>query len=118
MVRYSEYFLEYNKGNQIFNLKNPRNGKDVHIDPSARKHATTTPQEYKHKHPLIDNITSNRANNVSIKGLPLTALLKTYNTHFETGVKSLGNSGVEADLYEDEEGIPCATLRRKEKNAV
>lgn len=113
MLSYKKYFLEYYKGDE---LTNPRmsNTKDPHIDPSERVHANATKQEYKHKHPIIDNITSGRANNVSMKGQVLIDLLNTFNTHFESGIsKSLGNSNVEANMYEDEQGMPCAILKRK-----
>ena len=118
MLRYKEYFLEYHKNNN--EVTNPRiiNGKNPYIDPSERKNGNIIKKEYKHKHPVVDSITSGRANNVSLKGLPLEALLKTYNTHFEQGTKVLGNSDVEAELYEDEEGIPCAILKRRKTNVV
>jgi hypothetical protein len=116
MVDFKKYFLEYFKGNPITN-PNPA-GKNPHIDPSKRIHVNTQPKEHKHNHPLVDNITSGRANNVSLKGGPLTALLNTYETHFEPGTKVLGNSNVEAEMFEDEEGVPCAILKRRKQNAM
>jgi hypothetical protein len=117
MVDFKKYFLEYFKGNPITN-PNPKNGKRLHVDPGTRKNINYVNKEYKHKHPLIDNITSGRADNVSLKGSPLTALLNTYDTHFEPGTKILGNSNVEAEMFEDEEGVPCAILKRRKQNAM
>lgn len=90
-----------------------QNDKDIHKDPGSRKHANIIRKEYKHKHPLIDSISSGRANNVSLKGEPLNVLLQTYQTNFQPGSKTLGNSNVEVEMYEDEEGVRCGILRRK-----
>lgn len=118
MIRFREYFLEYFKGNKILN-PNPVNGKNIHKDAGSRVHVNTVPKEYKHKHPIIDSICTGRANNVQIAGQPLLQILSLYNTGFTPGVVTLGNSNVEAEMYEDEEGRQVGILRnRKQKNGV
>jgi len=117
MLVFKKYFLEYYKGDPLTRAT-PRNGKNPHIDVSARKHANVVKKEYKHKHPIVDAISSGRANNVSMKGMPLDALLKAYDTHFNIGTKTLGNSKVEAEMFEDEEGVRGAILRRKKTNGL
>lgn len=118
MIRYREYFLEYFKGNKILN-PNPTNGKNPHIDPSGRKHVNFVPKTYKHKHPIIDSICTGKANNVKMAGQPLLRILSLYGTAFTPGVMVLGNSDVEAEMYEDEEGQQIGILRNRNKgNAV
>ena len=119
MIGFREYFLEYRKGDNAKLLNpNPRNGKNAHIPTDERKHSNVVAKKYKHKDALVDRITTGLANNVQLKGQTVNNLLKKYDTHFEAGVKSLGNSGVEAVLSVDKSGMPCAILRRKKKNVL
>ena len=119
MTGFKEYFLEYRKGDNAKLLNpNPRNGKNAHIPTDARKNPNVIVKTYKHKDSLVDRITAGQANNVQLKGQPVSNLLKKYDTHFEPGIKSLGNSGVEAVLSVDSGGIPRAILRRKKKNVL
>ncbi len=105
-------FLEYFKGDPILNPK-MRNGKDIFKNPLDRKHSNVFRKEYKHKHHVVHNIATGKSNNIFMRGMPLDALLTTYNTEFTPGVKTLGNSKVEVEMYEDEEGVHCGILRRR-----
>lgn len=115
MVPFKQYILEYAKfGDNLTKLKSGTNGKN-YDNAFNRKHVNTVKKEYKHKHPLIDSVVKGISNNIPLKGQPLAALLNTYQTDFVPGVKTLGNSGVEVEMYEDEEGTPCGILRNKNK---
>lgn len=118
MIKYREYFLEYFKGNKILN-PNPTNGKNLYKDPGSRINPNYVNKEYKHKHPVVDSICTNKANNVQMAGQPLLQILSLYGTAFTPGVAVLGNSDVEVEMCEDEEGQQIGILRRRVKtNAV
>ncbi len=119
MIRYREYFLEYFKGNKILNPNAGLSSKRAHIDPSARVNLNFVKKTYKHKHPVIDSICTGKADNVKMAGQPLLRILSLYGTAFTPGVMVLGNSDVEAEMYEDEEGQQVGVLRNRNKgNAV
>jgi len=47
-------------------------------------------------------------------GRPLLDTLAAYEVDYKPGVtNSLGNSGVEVQMFEDNEGSPCGMLRKK-----
>ena len=119
MMTFKEYMLEYaTKDKSLFfgvsKIKHGSNGKS-YDNANSRKHINTAPKQYKHKHPLVDSICTNKTNNVRLQGQPLLNILSLYNTRFLPGETSvLGNSGVEvSDMSENEEGVPCATLRKR-----
>jgi hypothetical protein len=122
MITFKEYLIEYatKQNSQFFNiakLKAPNNGKsfdNIH----NRKHANTIKKEYSHKHPIIDRICKGNSNNVHLAGPPLLSILDLYNTQFQPGTKTLGNSDVEVEMYEDEEGTQRGILRNRKKNNV
>ena len=120
MVTFKSYLLEYVKDKDkslffgIAKMKHGNNGKDwnrIH----DRKHANTVTKEYNHKHPIINSICQGKADNVHVAGVNLNSLLNLYNTIFEPGVKTLGNSDVEIEMFEDEEGGQHGRLRNKKK---
>lgn len=119
MISFKEYLVEYaTKQNSQFanitTLKAPNNGKSF-ANALTRKHANTFRKEYNHKHPIVDSICTGKSNNVQLKGPRLLSILNLYNTTFEPGVKTLGNSDVEVEMFEDEEGMQIGTLRNKNK---
>lgn len=115
MLAFKNFFLEYYKGNPITNPNTGLSSKRAHIDPSARIHGNIVKKEFKHKHPVVDSICSGKSNNVQIAGQPLIHILALYDTQFEPGVKILGNSDVEVEMYEDEEGQQRGILRNRKK---
>ena len=123
MITFKEYLIEYaSKQNAAFfgisKLKAGSNGKRLD-DPYNRKHKNAFKKEYSHKHPIIDGICRGRSNNVQIAGQPLLSILSLYGVRFEPGIKTLGNSDVEVEMYEDEEGMQRGILRnRKPKNVL
>lgn len=122
MVTFKEFLAEYaSKENAKFfgitNLKAGNNGKS--FDSLNRKHSNLYPKHHKHKHPVIDRICQGKANNVLMVGAPLLHLLGLYDVHFTPGVKILGNSAVEVEMIEDEEGTQRGILRsRKKQNGL
>lgn len=111
MVNFKTYILEYFKGNPITNPK-MRNTKDpnrAHLRKNVAQHTIN----HQHKHPLVASVVDGKANNVSVAGTPLLNLLNTYNTQFEPGVKTLGNSNVEIEMNQDEKGNRYGIVRRK-----
>ena len=121
MVTFKNYILEYVKDKEkslffgISKMKYGNNGKDwnrAHL----RKHANTVVDEYNHKHPIIDSIVRGNADNVPVSGVNLNSILRLYNTVFEIGLKTLGNSCVEIEMSEDEEGYQHGKLRNKKAN--
>ncbi len=117
MIAFKKYFLEYYKGNPVTNPNYGVTSKRVNVDPSIRKHSNAVKQEFKHKHPIVDSICLGKSNNVKVAGQPLLQILTLYSTQFEPGIKTLGNSDVEVEMYEDEEnGHQVGILRNKKKS--
>lgn len=119
MINFKEYLIEYatKQNSQFLNittLKAPNNGKSFG-NVFSRKHANTIKKEYNHKHPIIDGICTGKSNNVQLKGPRLISILSLYDTAFEPGIKTLGNSDVEVEMFEDEEGMQVGILRNKKK---
>lgn len=119
MISFKEYLIEYatKQNSQFFDivkLKAPNNGKSFD-NAHGRKHANTIKKEYSHKHPIIDSICTGKSNNVQLAGPRLMSILGLYNTAFEPGLKTLGNSDVEVEMFEDEEGVQVGILRNRKK---
>lgn len=120
MMTFKEYLVEYatKQNSQMFGISKLRagtNGKLVD-DPHNRKHKNAFKQEYTHKHPVIDSICRGKSNNVQMAGQSLLSILTLYGTQFEPGIKTLGNSDVEVEMYEDEEGNQRGILRNRKKS--
>lgn len=120
MITFKEYLVEYatKQNSQLFGIAKLRAGTNGKLldNPHNRKHVNAFKKEYSHKHPVIDNICRGKSNNVQLAGPPLLSILDLYNTQFEPGVKTLGNSNVEVEMYEDEEGLQRGILRNRKKN--
>ena len=119
MISFKEYLIEYatRHDSQLFGivkLKAPNNGKSFD-NAHSRKHVNTFRKEYTHKHPIIDSICTGKSNNVQLAGPRLMSILGLYNTAFEPGLKTLGNSDVEVEMFEDEEGVQVGILRNRKK---
>ena len=118
MVTFKNYILEYVKDKEkslffgISKMKHGNNGKDWDRA-YLRKHTNTVVDEYDHKHPIIDSIVRGSDDNVPVSGVNLNNILRLYNTIFEIGLKTLGNSSVEIEMFEDEEGRQHGKLRNK-----
>jgi len=123
MVTFSDYLLEYNKNKEkslffgIAKMKHGNNGKDWNRA-HERKHINTVTKEYNHKHPIINSICQGKADNVPITGVNLNNILKLYSMIFEPGLKTIGNSDVEIEMFEDEEGRQHGRLRNKKKKTL
>ena len=113
---YSEKFMtffEYFQGNSIMN-PHMRSGKNINRVGITKKNLNTLPKKYKHKCPLVDNIVNGSAHQIQLMGRPLLDTLAAYEVDYKPGVtNSLGNSGVEVQMFEDNEGSPCGMLRKK-----
>ena len=122
MVTFSDYLLEYTKDKEkslffgISKMKHGNNGKDWNRA-HERKHINTVTKEYNHKHPIINSICQGKADNVPVTGVILNIILKLYNMLFEPGLKTIGNSDVEIEMFEDEEGRQHGRLNNKKKKA-
>lgn len=118
MVTFKDYLLEYaskDKANffGISKMKSGLNGKDWN-NPHGRKHVNTIAKEYKHKHPIVDRVAQGQANNVAVAGKVLEQILKLYDTDFNVGTKSLGNS-VNITMSTDNRGNIKAIISKKVK---
>lgn len=122
MVTFREYLIEYatKQNSQFFGISKLRAGKNGKLigNPLGRDKSNSFKQQYHHKHPIIDNITQGKANNVQVAGEPLLSILSLYDTQFEPGIKTLGNSDVEVEMYQDERGLQRGILRNRKKNNV
>ena len=106
-------FLEYFQGNPIMNPK-MRNGKDPNRVGLNKKHLNSIKQDYQHKCPHVSNLVNGGAHQIKLMGMPLHNTLDMYEVDFNSGIaKTLGNSGVEVEMYEDEEGTHCGILKLK-----
>lgn len=119
MISFERYLIEYatKQNSQMFGINKLRAGINGKLldDPYNRKHKNAFKQNYTHKHPVIDRICTGKADNIRMTGQPLISILTLYNTKFEPGIKTLGNSDVEVEMFEDEEG-KCSGILRNKKN--
>ena len=116
MVTFKDYLLEYASKEKakffgISKMKSGSNGKDWN-NPHGRKHANTIAKTYNHKHPIVDRVVQGMTNNVHIAGPMLDQILNLYDTDFDIGTKSLGNS-VEITMSTDNKGNRRAIITRK-----
>ena len=120
MVTFKKYLIEYatKQNSQFFGISKLRAGNNGKLigNPLGRDKENAFKKEYSHKHPVIDSICNGKSNNVQIAGQPLLSILSLYGTQFEPGIKTLGNSDVEVQMYEDEEGLQRGILRNRKKN--
>lgn len=121
MVTFKQFLAEYaTKENARFfgitKLKAGNNGKL--LDNTNRKHKNTFAKKYIHKNPLVDNICQGQANNVQVSGDSLLSILAQYEVQFEPGVKTLGNSCVEVEMFHDNNGMQKGVLRNKKQNGL
>ena len=120
MINFKDYLVEYatKQNSQLFGIAKLRAGINGKLldDPYDRKHKNTFKKEYIHKHPISDNISRDLSNNVQLVGSPLQSILALYNTQFEPGVKTLGNSDVEVEMSIDKDGQQRGVLRNRKKN--
>jgi len=83
---------------------------------TGRKHENIKRKEYSHKCPHVRNLMNGGAGSINLLGQPLMNSLQLYGMEFEPGsVKGIGNSDVEIEMFENEEGQPQGILRRKNK---
>jgi len=122
MVTFKKYLIEYatKQNSRFFGISKLRAGNNGKLlgNPLGREKDNSFKQEYQHKHPIIDNICRGKTNNVQMMGQPLLSVLALYGVNFEPGIKTLGNSDVEVEMYEDGEGLQRGILRNRKKNNV
>lgn len=117
MIPFTEYLLEYIKSKQnaqMFGASKIRSGTNgkVFDRVNNRKNVNTVRKDYDHKSPIVNSIAQGKANNIQMAGGPLLSLLKLYDTEYEPNtIKTLGNSGVEVQLMDNQRGI----VRSKKK---
>ena len=107
-------YFEYYQGDPIMNPK-MRNGKDPNRVGLTKKHLNTVPKNYSHGCPHVRNLINGGAHQIKLMGAPLHDTLNVYQVDYAPGVtKTLGNSKVEVEMFEDEEGNHCGMLKKKE----
>ncbi len=105
-------FKEYYQGDKYTNAVQ-RVGKNLYggVD---RKHQNNVRQEYNSKCPHINNLLNGGAHQIKLMGAPLMQTLSIYDMDYAPDqTKTLGNSGVEVKMYEDEEGNQCGMLMKR-----
>ena len=108
-------YFEYYQGDPIMN-PHMRNGKNVNRVGLSKKHLNTVPKQYNHGCPHVNNLVNGGAHQIKLMGMPLHSALDTYQVDFSPNItKTLGNSGVEVEMFEDEEGNHCGMLKLKNK---
>jgi len=106
-------FFEYYQGDPIMNPL-MRRGKNINRVGLSKKHLNTLPKQYNHKCPHVSNLVNGSAHQIKLMGQPLLNTLAQYNVDYKPGVTNgLGNSGVEVEMFEDEEGNQCGMLKKK-----
>ncbi len=112
MENFKTYF-EYYQGEELLN-PHMRTGKNINRVGLAKKHLNTVPKQYSHECPHVRNLLNGGAHQIKLMGAPLHDTLNVYQVDYAPGIsKSLGNSGVEVEMFEDEEGNHCGMLKRK-----
>lgn len=109
MVTFKEYYQgdKYNAA-----LASPNNGKSMMR--GDRKHQNLVRKKYLHKCPQVDSIVNGNASQIRLQGQPLLNVLQSYDVDFSDGeVKTLGNSGVQVQMFSDKAGHPCGMLTKK-----
>jgi hypothetical protein len=107
-------FFEYYQGNPIMNPQ-MRSGKNVNRLGLTKKHLNTLPKQYNHQCPHVNNLMNGSASQIKLMGQPLMNTLAVYKVDYKPGtIKTLGNSNVEVEMFEDGEN-QCGMLRRRSK---
>ena len=107
-------YFEYYQGDPIMNPK-MRNGKDPNRVGLTKKHLNTVPKKYNHDCPHVRNLINGGAHQIKLMGAPLHDTLNVYQIDYAPGAtKTLGNSGVEVEMFEDDEGSHCGMLKKRE----
>ena len=107
-------YFEYYQGDPIMNHK-MRNGKDPNRVGLTKKHLNTVPKKYNHDCPHVRNLINGGAHQIKLMGAPLHDTLNVYQIDYAPGAtKTLGNSGVEVEMFEDDEGSHCGMLKKRE----
>jgi hypothetical protein len=92
-----------------------RNGKDPNRVGLTKKHLNTVPKKYNHDCPHVRNLINGGAHQIKLMGAPLHDTLNVYQIDYAPGAtKTLGNSGVEVEMFEDDEGSHCGMLKKRE----
>ena len=106
-------FFEYYQGEELLN-PHMRTGKNINRVGLAKKHLNTVPKQYSHECPHVRNLLNGGAHQIKLMGAPLHDTLNVYQVDYAPGIsKSLGNSGVEVVMFEDEEGNHCGILKNR-----
>ena len=106
-------FFEYYQGEELLN-PHMRVGKNINRVGLSKKHLNTVPKQHKHACPHVRNLVNGGAHQIKLMGMPLHDSLDKYQVDFSPGVtKTLGNSGVEVVMFEDEEGNHCGILKNR-----
>tara|TARA_R110002012_G_scaffold4356_3_gene20075 strand:- start:2767 stop:3804 length:1038 start_codon:yes stop_codon:yes gene_type:complete len=106
-------FFEYYQGEDLLN-PHMRVGKNINRVGLNKKHLNTVPKQYNHECPHVRNLLNGGAHQIKLMGGPLHDTLNIYQVDYAPGaMKNLGNSGVEVEMFEDEEGNHCGMLKRK-----
>jgi hypothetical protein len=83
---------------------------------TGRKHENLVRKEYKHKCPHVTNLINGGAGRITLAGPMLDNALQLYGMEFQPGVTNgIGNSQVEIQMFEDEEGQQIGVLNKKPK---
>jgi hypothetical protein len=123
MLPFKDYLLEYAKKEQSIiagigtqkarTVSGNINGKDRNSPFAGNVNAKL----YKHKHPLVGRVIEGKADNVPLNSILLSQILQVYNTDADVNgkPKSLGSSGAEIVMQQDNRGNTTGILRKKVK---
>jgi len=110
-------FKEYYQGDNIMNanaVSVQTGGKSLMR--TGRKHENLNRKEYKHKCPHVTNLINGGAGRITLAGPVLDNALQLYGMEFQAGVTNgIGNSEVEIQMFEDEEGQRIGILKTEGK---
>lgn len=114
MVTFKEYYQGPKEMSSMVTSLTEPGGNGKSIMRTGRKHENLKRQEYNHKCPQVNNLINGNARQIKLVGQPLLNALAVYGVDFKPDCcKGLGNSGVEVEMYEDEEGNACGLLIKK-----
>jgi hypothetical protein len=105
-------FFEYYQGEELLKF-NTGNKNPNRVGPN-KKHLNSIKQDHLHACPHVSNLVNGGAHQIKLMGMPLHNTLDVYHVDFSPGItKTLGNSGVEVEMFEDEEGNHCGMLKQR-----
>lgn len=114
MITFKEYYQGPKETSSMVTSLTEPGGNGKSIMRAGRKHENLKRQEYNHKCPHVNNLLNGGARQIKLVGQPLLNALAMYDVHFKPGCcKCLGNSGVEVEMFEDEESNPCGILSKR-----